>query len=433
MTTQSTARIGSIIFAAQLSVALLGVVALRLYTGLVPPDVFGASNLLLSALSLGLQLFAAGVTAAQLRYFSEAEAIGAGDDFTRATAIWALRATAKLSGAIVLLYLVARLIGVTKYSAALAGSGIIWLFAMSVRQVFMGRIQAERRQALYARLQVLETILVMAATIVALWLAPTVVAFLLGQAIGIVLLLGVIFTRHCNARMVFTARAMTDSGLLSKARSYGTPFATMAVFSWFANQGDRYTLAALLGAEATGRYIAPFSIASRCLTLTSSGLSDLFRPILFDAENRCQRDYAHSVFVKWIVCSILISLVAVFALYCGGRLLADWLLAPSYRPGSLGVMLWVVSGYGVFGVTQVLENRLLSLGRSARLLLPQVVGAIANITLSIILIHRNGMIGAAQATFGSFVLQVVATAAMLLHALAMRRRHSEEETQVEVA
>jgi O-antigen/teichoic acid export membrane protein len=96
-------------------------------------------------------------------------------------------------------------------------------------------------------------------------------------------------------------------------------------------------------------------------------------------------------------------------------------------------MLWVVSGYGVFGVTQVLENRLLSLGRSARLLLPQVVGAIANITLSIILIHRNGMIGAAQATFGSFVLQVVATAAMLLHALAMRRRHSEEETQVEVA
>src|ERR1019366_8203761 len=100
-----------------------------LYTNLAPPDVFGESNLILSALALGLQLFVTGFTAAQLRYYSEAEARGAGDKFTRETMIWALRATAVLAALIVFSWAVARMMGGVVYTTSLVASGIAWLFA----------------------------------------------------------------------------------------------------------------------------------------------------------------------------------------------------------------------------------------------------------------------------------------------------------------
>ena len=87
------------VLAAQAGVALIGILALRLYTGFVAPAVFGEINLILSALGLGLQLFVAGFTAALLRFYTEAESRGAGEEFTRDTMAWSLRATATLAGA----------------------------------------------------------------------------------------------------------------------------------------------------------------------------------------------------------------------------------------------------------------------------------------------------------------------------------------------
>lgn len=421
-------RTGVLILVGQLAVAALGIIALRLYTNLVPPEVFGESNLILSALALGLQLFVAGFTAAQLRYYSEAETRGAGDEFTRETMIWALRATAVLAGLIVFSWTIARMMVGVVYTASLVASGIAWLFALAVRNVFLSRIQAERRQAAYVRLQVSEALLLLVVTLIALRLAPKVESYLLGQTLGIVLLLVVILVGEKSARAVFRAHPVAKTGFVPKAWSYGMPFAPMAALGWLANLGDRYTLAFLLGADATGRYVAPFSIASRGLNLISSALCDLFRPILFDAENRRDSRHAHRIFASWILCSVSLSAAGVAVIYLAGTLVARLLLAPGYRTGAVDIMLWVSLGYAVFGVTQVIENRVLSLGYSARLLLPMVLGAVANIAFSFVLIRRNGIVGAAQATCASFVLQSMATTAFLLHALRQRGVYGAPET-----
>jgi O-antigen/teichoic acid export membrane protein len=430
MNARHLVRTGALIVVGQVAVASLGITALRLYTNLAPPDVFGESNLILSALALGLQVFVAGFTAAQLRYYSEAEARRAGDEFTREAMIWALRATAVLAGLIVFSWAVARMMGKVVYTPSLVASGIAWLFAMVLRNVFLCRIQAERRQAAYARIQVIEALLLLVVTLIALRLAPRVESFLLGQTLAIVLLLVVILMGEKSARTVFGAHSAANTGFLSKAWSYGMPFAPMSALSWLANLGDRYTLAFFLGADATGRYVAPFSIASRGLNLVSSALCDLFRPILFDAENRQDNRQARRIFASWILCSVSLSTAGVAVIYVAGTLVARLLLAPGYRAGAVDIMLWVSFGYAVFGVTQVLENRLLSVGYSARLLLPIVLGAVANIAFSIVLIRRNGIVGAAQATCASFVFQSMATTGVLLHALRRRGVSGPPEAQI---
>ncbi len=431
-------RVGTLIVAAQVVTAVLGILALRLYTDLVTPAVFGEFNLAASALGLGLQLFVAGFTASQLRFYSEAEARGAGDQFARDTMIWSLRSTAALGGVSGLALLVLYLTEGLSYPPLVILGGIAWLFAMTIRNVLMSRIQAQRQQAAYARLQVGEAILIFGATLAALGISPTVASFLWGQALAVAALVGLIVAWRPGDLRIFAAGAATDktSGTKAfgaKAFTYGVPFAPMSFLSWLANLGDRYTLAALLGAAAAGRYVAPFSIASRGMLLANAALCDLFRPILFDAENRKDAKAARDAFVQWLLSSLMLSLTGVAVVYFGGSMIARLLLAPEYRPGAVAIMLWVSFGYTVSSITQVIESRLLSLGHSARLLLPMFIGAVANVGFSIVLIRRQGIIGAAEATCASFVFQNVATGAFLVHALRRRRARFAREVKIEPA
>jgi O-antigen/teichoic acid export membrane protein len=257
-------------------------------------------------------------------------------------------------------------------------------------------------------------------------------SFLLGQALAIVVLLAVIIATEKGAASILRIFGPANAGLLSRAWSYGAPFAPISFLSWLANLGDRYTLAFLLGTETTGRYVAPFSVASRPMGLASGALCDLFRPILFDAENRGDSRHARRIFVGWIASSIVLSAAALTVIYFGGGLIIRLLLAPDYRNGAVTIMLWVALGYAFCGVTGVVENRLFSLGHSGRVILPMIIGALGNVTLSFVLIRLHGIVGAAQATCGSFVLQSLATIGFLLHALSGRSHENVQKRHVEI-
>lgn len=433
MVARQLIRTGAVIVAGQAAVALLGVAALRLYTELVPADVFGESNLILSALGLGLQLFVAGFTAVQLRYYSEAEARGAGAEFTRETLSWSLRATGALTViALVTLRLFQRP-GHMTYGWPIVCGGAAWLFTMAVRNVLMSRFQAARRQLAYVGLQVVEAMLLLSVTVSALRLSPRVESYLLGQTVAVAILIGVILTVKWDSAESSRSHAPIESDFLRRAWSYGLPFAPMSFLSWLANLGDRYTLAILLGSGAAGRYVAPFSIASRGMLFANSALCDLFRPLLFDAENRRDHRHARWIFRRWIAASVALSAAGLTLIYFAGPLIVRLLLAAPYRDGAVRIMLWVACGYAVCGVTQVIENRVLSLGYSGWLLAPMVVGAVANVGFSIVLIRHGGIVGAAQATCASFAVQNLVTFAVLVLA---RRRYGGgllEEAQIEVA
>ena len=115
------------------------------------------------------------------------------------------------------------------------------------------------------------------------------------------------------------------------------------------------------------------------------------------------------------------SAAALVFLHFAGGLVSSILLAKEYRASAVGVMMWVALGYGIFGVNQIFETRLLSLNRSARLLPSMALGAATNILFSLVLVSRNGIIGAAEATCASFALQAIGAALMLYLALRQAR------------
>jgi O-antigen/teichoic acid export membrane protein len=277
----------------------------------------------------------------------------------------------------------------------------------------MTRVQAEKRQATYAGLLVVEAALLLIGTGLALHLSPRVESYLLGQAAAMVGFLLIILIVDRQALGALRLWKPAPSPFPATLWRYGLPFAPMAVLTWLANLGDRYTVAALQGASSAGRYVAPFSIASRAIVVMNTALCDLFRPLLFDAANRSDRRETGRIFRRWIFTSIGLGLLAILGVLIAGNLAVYLLLAPAYREGAVTLMLWVVCGYAVSGLTQIFENRILSLGYSSRLLVPMVFGAVTNIGFSIVLVIRNGVLGAAQATCLSFVVQSLATLLVL--------------------
>jgi O-antigen/teichoic acid export membrane protein len=420
---RSAIRQGGVIFAGYAAIALVGMGALRLYTELAPKAVFGEANLLLTALMLGMQIFVAPFTNTQLRYHTEAASHGQADVFTHEALVWALRGAAALGVLALIGCLIWGKMGRVTLGPEVALAALAWALAFSVRNVLMSRLQAEQRRMSYTALMVIEALAQAGLTIVALHIAATTGAFVLGQVFAAVTLIALIMRLARWPILKRRAAQVGSPGFLARAASYGPAFVPLALVGWLANLADRYSLALLLGAAAVGEYVAPLSIASRMMTMANGALNDLFRPTLFDAENRRDHARANQVFAVWLVISALVGAALVAAIILAGHLVIGLLLGRAYRSHAESIMIWVASGYAVYGLTQILETRMLSVGKSAWLIIPMAAGAVANVAFSILLIARHGITGAAQANCLSFLVQCMVTSVFLATAL---RRHARD-------
>lgn len=404
---------------------VLGIAALRLYTELAPPAVFGMANLILGMLALASQCVIQPVSATQVRYHTQAMAEGRADTFTAEALSIALVGTLTL-GIAAAVVLILFLSGGISHVFSTAAAAILWLVLTGVRAGFMSRLHAEQKMRAYMALRVLESALTIVVTCLLLSVAsPHPAAFVVGQCAGLLAVLS--YAAATSARPVLrllTLRRL-DVGFWSKLVTYGAPFIPLAVLSWVAGLADRYVLASLLGTAAAGKYFAAFIVAAAGFGIANSVIGDLFRPKLFAAENASDSARARRIFLAWLGSYSAVGL----CILVGIALLGDWLIwlavAPAYRDGAQLLLLWIGVGFSISGLTTALENRLLSYGRSQKLLLPVAVGAVSNVIMSYALISANGTLGAAQASCFSFAAQLFCTFLVLRRAAAERTGRRE--------
>lgn len=417
---RSLVRSGTLVVGSSVAIALINVLALRLYTELAPPQTFGEFNLVLTALTLGTQLFVAPFTNTQLRYQTQAPAGEAADAFTREALHWSICSAGVLGVIAFCACLFCARLGGPRLGLAVAAASVAWVWATAVRNVFMGRLQAEQRRLAYGGLAVLEALTLVLTTVTALRIRVSTSSFLIGQVAAPVALVIVGSFLLPWTRFRRSAPQAQRTEFRQRALEYGLPFAPVAVGGWLSNLADRYVLGLMTGAAAVGQYVAPASIASRGMILLNGTLNDFFRPMLFDAENRGEPHRARSVFLSWIGVSAAVGGATVALVALAGSIVVRILLATDYRSGAVPIMVWIAVGYGIYGVTQVIETRLLSLGKSAQLIATMAAGALANIGLSVVLIPRYGTLGAARASCLSFLVQSLVTATLLFRARPAR-------------
>jgi O-antigen/teichoic acid export membrane protein len=200
----------------------------------------------------------------------------------------------------------------------------------------------------------------------------------------------------------------TRRELLRKILTYGLPFVPLAIVSWVSNMGDRYIVGGYLGTDDAGLYATWYGLASRPFIMLSSITSGFARPILFQAESQGNPRKARRIFLLWMTLSAATSALGVIAFAVLGNWVKNVFLGPEFRlPATLAVFVWVGIGYALFNTSQIIETRLLSLAASRSLIVPALVGAVVNVGLNLLLIRKFGLVGAAQATAATFLLQLL--------------------------
>jgi O-antigen/teichoic acid export membrane protein len=386
-------------------VALVGVVAIRVLTGLAAPAVFGEANLLLVSLQLAVTVVSQPFTTTQLRYHSAEVDAGRGDSFTRAILFWTCTASAGVSLLAVLSWLVMSRLQSSQLGLPGLGGMVLLVFATAFRSVVFGRFQAERRNFIYGTLLPIEALCTAGGAAIGLWISPTVNGYVLGQASGAAVSAFVGLAMDPGAAVRTLAGREPAPQVLKQVRAYGLPFAPMGILNWLANTADRYVLGLLAGPAAVGQYVAPFSIASRAMAVLGGAMSDIFRPALFQAANRNDKRATQRIFWMWQATRAATVVVALLGLMLFGPFISRLLLAPAYRAGATPILMWVAAGYGIQGMIQTVETRLMSLDRTRWLITPLAIGGLANLGFSFLLIPHFGAIGAGMATAFSFVVQ----------------------------
>ena len=395
----------------QVTLASAGLVGIRIFTELAPPYVFGTANLLIAILGLGISVAVGPITNTQLRYHSRFAAEDAAGPLTGTIIRFALLAAALLAVMVIGGLIVSALALDFKLSIWLVLLMAAWPPIYALRNTFLNRIVAERRQHVQAAWESVEAVAMVAVTGLALLLFASPEMFLAGNLLAVTFV-AILFVcgspRERDIAFAPMPRHQNDQ-IRSLIGSYGLPFALMALLSALGNLSDRYVLAGTLGIGAAGLYAASFGIASRATMLIGAIAVNAFRPALFEAESQGDRQRASLVFKAWIVTTTALMGLCIVFFWWFTPVVATALLAEPYRPAAGAVMIWIALGFGIQNINQVVESRIMSLGNSSRLIWPMSVGAVGNLCLALLLIPILGLSGAAIANAASFLLQMSAT------------------------
>jgi len=395
---------------------LAGLVSVRLYTELVPRDVFGGANLLIGIMVLFTQGLVAPVTQTQVRYQADYTGRGLGQYYASLILRYALLASAVAAAPV--------LIACLLWPELRAGAGLAvvpllfaWIVATSIKSVVVGRLNAERRQMEYSRFIGAEALSILVVTAIALSLSATIEAFIAGQFAGTVLAL-VLFGAG-SRELLNLSRDEHDIArdVQQQIWRYGLPFAPIILLEWFANQTDRYVLASHVELSAVGIYAAAFAIASKPSMIAGGALTDLLRPVLFStyAEARASAENYYRI---WLVLQVICSVFVVFIFFSFGDLIAEILLADTYRDGAPQLMVWISAAYGIRALAMVLENRFYAIEQPQCIAMIKGIAVIVGVSAALLLIPTVGLVGAAMANFATQLIYIVACAIVLRFSFA---------------
>ncbi len=193
-----------------------------------------------------------------------------------------------------------------------------------------------------------------------------------------------------------------DRKVVGRAVRLGVPLALGGLSYFVLNAGDRIVVQRLLGAVEVGRYQVAYTvgyIVVLLLTFTSQAWAPRFASVRDEAERvRMMGASRDELYRLLLPMTLGLTLIAPFVL----RVVAP----PSYRPGSLLVVVFLVA-LSAFPVAAMgaSARALIVLRRGPTLAVIAAIAAAANVALNLLLVPRIGIVGSAGATILAFTLQ----------------------------
>lgn len=264
-------------------------------------------------------------------------------------------------------------------------------------------LRAERRARFYMLLQLLQGGLLVGGTTAALLVVEPMADVAVYARLVAVMAVGLV-------SLVVWLRAATpvrvDAGEIRAGLHYGVPLLGHTLTWQVLNAADRFVLQGFLPLAAVGRYAAAYGL-SVTLSLVITVYNRALLPSLFRNETRTAYVRARVLIASRhlpALCAlggVVLALVAAPLLGFLGR-------AEGFDQAA-GVVAVVTSAYVLLGVYQAMANVVWLSGRTMYSFGIGAVAAAANLGLNFVLVPPMGLMGAAYATLGSFLVLALLT------------------------
>lgn len=404
----------------QVAVAVVALVAIRIYTEILGPSNFGSAMLAQGLMAL---IDSVGILALNQTLVSKCGPV-ADNDLRRRLSIglsWQFFRWGAWIG--IAATLVASLIAVA------FGADPLWLLAPAIFPLYFGADTAkqsvlslvvlDRRYALYSVWMSAEAVITLLTTVAALtWWRADALGFVVGYALARPL---------CGALFVAVAaphhfRGMRDtdvSGELESALAYGRPVAFMGPLGWISTYVDRYILGAALSTSAVGRYAAVTGLVARPYALTTAVLSNYFRPLYFQPAVLAEGHQAQlRIFRRWILSAFAVGLAGAGAFALLGTPIAALVLAPDFREGATLLMCLFAIAQTFSIATHSADNALLAMNKSSELLRLQVLVSVSTLVAIPVGVGLGGLTGAVIGRCAAEAIKLAAVLQLLRRVVA---------------
>lgn len=186
---------------------------------------------------------------------------------------------------------------------------------------------------------------------------------------------------------------------------YSLPLTPNSVIRWITDSSDRYMVTYFMGLSAAGIYSASYGIGN-LVTFVITPLQFILFPELSRLYNKGKHAEAAVYINRSLKYFLYAAIPASFGLSFLSKPLLVVITTPEFVSGSYVIPFVAFSGL-LAGVFQILINITHLVKRTKFNLFIQVFAASLNVILNIILIPPYGILGAAIATFASYLLMVL--------------------------
>ncbi len=191
--------------------------------------------------------------------------------------------------------------------------------------------------------------------------------------------------------------------ILRDLKAYGIPLMGNLIATSVLNKSDIYIITGFKGEAQAGIYQTNYSIIASAFTLLSAAVMRGSYPTILKTWSEGKKELSANLISEAVRMFLLISIPAVFGVFCVSETAAKVLFESKYVEGH-SIMVWVAAGMMLLGLTEYCIKPWELNAKTKSIFYRSLIGGIVNIAVNLIFVPMFGYYAAAVSTFIGFLV-----------------------------
>ncbi len=276
------------------------------------------------------------------------------------------------------------------------------IFIESLNSLLFNCYRALQRMKIYALLSIVMVYL----TILLAYLFVKSGLGIYGAVLGLAASKLIIFIILFSILFVHIGFGVPKFGRLREYISFGLPIVPASVFDWIVNSSDRYVIGILLGTAWVG-YYSPAYLLGSLISIFINPLGIVLPVALYRYYDKGDMASVENLLGLTIKYFLALAIPAVFGLTLLSKSMLTVLSTQDIAEHSYLITPFVAVGMLFVGVASVMSNVIYLVKKTTVSMKISFMAAVINLSLTLILVHQVGILGAALATLVTFGFSLV--------------------------